>query len=63
MNRQDLAHQAEGGQHHDVNRRVGVEPEQVLINHHVAAQGRVEEAGVGNDVKAQQDQRAGQHWR
>ena len=63
MNRQNLAHQAEGWQHHDVNRRVGVEPEQVLINHHVAAQCRVEEACVGNDVKAQQNQCAGKHWR
>ena len=53
MHRQDLAHQTKGGQHHDVHRRMGVEPEQVLVHHGIAPQGRIEEAGVGNDVEAE----------
>ena len=61
MHRQDLADQAKGRQHHDVNRRVGIEPEKVLIHHGISAQGRIEEPGVGNDVEAEQHQGASQY--
>ena len=46
--RDDLADHAHGGQHHDVDRRVRVEPEQVLEEDRVAAAGRIEEAEVPN---------------
>lgn len=36
MHRQDFADQTESRQHHDVDRRVGIEPEQVLIDNHIA---------------------------
>ena len=42
--RDELAHDAHRRQDHDVDRRMGVEPEQVLEQHGVAAEPRVEEA-------------------
>ena len=39
----DFADDPEPGQHHDVDRRVGVEPEDVLVHQHVPALGGVEE--------------------
>ena len=35
---------------------MGIEPEKVLVNHHIASQSWIEKSGVGNDVKTQQDQ-------
>ena len=61
MDRQDLAHQAEGRQHHDVHGRVGIEPEQMLVDHGIAPERRAEEARVGHDVEGQQDQGSRQH--
>ena len=63
MNRQDLADQPEGRQNHDVDSWVGIKPEQMLVDNDVAAAGWIEETGVGDDVHAQQDQRACQDWR
>ena len=51
MHRQNFTHQAKGWQHHDVDRRVGIEPEQMLVNNNIAAQYWVEKAGVSNDVE------------
>src|SRR5665213_4091561 len=42
-------------QNHDVHGRVGVEPEQVLKQDGVAAERRVEDAGVEHAFQAQQD--------
>ena len=61
MDREDLAHQAKRGQDHDIDSRMGVKPEKMLINHNISTQGGVEESCVGNDVKAQQKQGAGQY--
>ena len=58
MNRQDFAHQAKGRQDHDVNGGVGIEPEQMLVDHHIAPQGGIEETCMGNDVETQQHQRS-----
>ena len=63
MNRQDFAHQAKGRQDHDVNGWVGIEPEQMLVNHHIASQGGIEEACMGNDVETQQHQCSRQNRR
>ena len=45
----------------DSGRVVKVEPEKMLINHHIASQPRIEKPCVGHDVEAQHDQRAGQN--
>ncbi len=42
----DLADHAHRRQDHDVDRRVRVEPEQVLEEHRVAAERRIEDADV-----------------
>ena len=63
MNGQDLTDQPEGRQNHDVNRRVRVKPEQVLINNNIAPEGGIEKSCVGNDVEAQKHQCARQNRR
>ena len=42
---------------------MGVEPEEVLINNHIAPQSGIEETGVGNDVEAQKNQGPSQNGR
>ena len=59
----DLAHDAHGGQDHDVHGRVRVEPEEVLEEDRVAAVGRIENAGVEQPFHDQQQQRDRQHGR
>jgi hypothetical protein len=59
--RQDLADDAHRGQHHDVDRRVRVEPEDVLVEDRVAAVARVEERTAVIAVDEQHDQGARQH--
>ena len=59
----DFAGHAEGRQNLDVNHRVGVEPEQVLEEDRIAAQGRIEDANAQNALDAQQHQRDRQHRR
>ena len=44
--RDDLRDDPHGRQDHDVDRRVGVDPEEVLVQERVAAAGRVEKAGA-----------------
>lgn len=57
--RDDLGDHPHAGQDHDVHGRVGVEPEQVLEQHRVAAIGRVEHADMEGAFRDQQDQRRG----
>ena len=61
--RDDLADDAHGRQDHDVHGRVRIEPEEVLIEHRVAAQGRVEDADAHDALDDQQQQRDAQHRR
>ncbi len=61
--RDNLAHHPEPGQDHDVNRRVRVEPEQVLKQQRVAAQRRVEHADAKDALEQQQHHSHGQHRR
>ena len=49
--RDHLRGDPEAGQHHDVDRRVRVEPEDVLVAEHVATLGRVEEVRVHHPVE------------
>ena len=57
----DLAHHAHARQDHDVHRRVGIEPEEVLEEQGIAAQGRIEDADLPEPLDDDQDQRHGQH--
>ena len=59
----DLADDPEAGQHHDVDGRVRVEPEDVLVPEHVAAVVRVEEVGVHHAVEHREELRAGDERR
>jgi hypothetical protein len=59
----DFADHAHRGQDHDVHGRVAVEPEHVLEQHGVAADGRVEDADVENVLQHHQHQRDGHDGR
>ena len=48
----DLGGDAESGQHHDVHRRVRVEPEDVLVGERVPVTSRLEEVRVQDAVEA-----------
>ena len=61
--RDHLGHDPHGGQDHDVDRRVGVEPEEVLVEDGVAARAGVEEPEPPPVVDADQEQRDAQHRR
>ena len=58
-----FADHAHGRQHHDVHGRVRVEPEEVLEQHRIAAQGGVEDADVEDALAEQQDEGDRQHRR
>ena len=59
----DLADDAHAGQDHDVDGRVRVEPEQVLEQQRIAAQGRVEDAEAEDALGHDEQQRHRQHGR
>ena len=59
----DLRDDPEARQHHDVDGRVRVEPEDVLVGDHVAALRRVEEVRVQRAVDQDQELRAGDERR
>ena len=54
---------AHARQHHDVDGRVRVEPEHVLEQHRVAAQGRVKDSHAKDALNAHQQQRDREHRR
>ena len=58
-----LADHAHRGQHHDVDGRVRVEPEEVLEQHRVAAERRIEDAEVEDALGRDQQDRDRQHRR
>ena len=60
---QNLGDDAHARQNHDVNGRVGVEPEDVLPEDGVAAAVRVEEVAAEVAVHKKHDKRGGEHWR
>ena len=59
--RNDLRHDAEARQDHDVDRGMRVEPEQVLEQQRVAAQSGIEHADMEQRLEHQQQQRDRQH--
>jgi hypothetical protein len=61
--REDLGDGAHRRQDHDVDRRVRVEPEQVLPQDRVAARRHAEEQSAHQAVERDQDQPGGQHRR
>ena len=61
--RDDLAHDAHRRQHHDVDRRVRVEPEQVLEEERIAAERRIEDADLEHALDRDQHQRHREHRR
>ena len=63
VNRQDLTHEAESRQNHDVNGGMGIEPEQMLINHNIPPQCWIEKSRMSDDVEAQKHQSPCQNWR
>ena len=63
VGRDDLADDPEARQHHDVDGRVRVEPEDVLVHQHVAARRRVEEVGADRAVEQHEELRAGDERR
>ena len=61
--RDDLGDDPEAGQHHDVDGRVAVEPEDVLVAEHVAAALGDEEVRVHDPVEHHEELRAGDERR
>jgi hypothetical protein len=55
VGRDDLADDPEARQHHDVDGRVRVEPEDVLVHEHVAARLVVEEVGLERAVEKHEE--------
>ena len=55
----DLQHEGKGRDDHHVHRRVGVSPEDVLIQHRRAAAGRPEEGHARHPIQHRHDQRRG----
>ena len=63
VDRDQLADDAEGRQHHDVDGRVRVEPEEVLEEHRVTTQARVEDPDVVEPLEGDQQHRDAEHRR
>ena len=63
MHRDDLADDAHAWQHHDVHRRVRVEPEEVLEEHGIAAHRRIEDADVERAFNHEKRHGDTEHWR
>jgi hypothetical protein len=59
VGRDDLGDDPEAGQHHDVDGRVRVEPEDVLVADDVAAPGELEELGADGAVEGDHELGAG----
>ena len=59
--RDDFAHHAEPRQDHDVDRRMGVEPEEVLEQQWITAEGGIEDAEAEDALADHEDQDHGQH--
>src|SRR6266508_2918954 len=59
----ELAHHAQGRENHDVDRRMRVEPEQVLEQHWVAAARRIEYAKAECALDEYHQHRDGNHRR
>src|SRR5579859_4143051 len=59
----DLADYTHAGQDHDVDGRMGVEPEHVLEEYGIATQFGIEDADVEAALQGQQNQGDGQHRR
>ncbi len=55
----DLADDAHAGQDHDVDSGVRVEPEQVLEQKRIAAEGRIEDSKVQRTLESDQHERDG----
>src|SRR3546814_11250216 len=55
--RDDLRHDAEAGQHEDVDLRVAEDPDEVLPQQRIGALGHVEEVGVAEAVDGEKEQR------
>jgi len=60
VNRKDFGEDAEDGENDDVNGRVRVEPEEVLVEDGVAATGGIEEAGTHGEIKQEHDGAGGE---
>ena len=58
-----FADHAHAGQNHDVDRRMRVEPEHVLEQNRIAADGGIENADVEAALQADQHERDGDHRR
>src|ERR1051326_8689389 len=52
-----LADHTHTGKDHDVNSRVRIEPEKVLVKQRIASQCRIENADMKNSLHHEQDQR------
>ena len=63
LGRDDLGDDPEAGQDHDVDGRVRVEPEDVLVGDDVAVEGGIEEARAERAVEQHQELRAGDERR
>ena len=57
---EEFGKNAENWQDDDVDGRVGVEPEEVLVENRIAALGRIEEAGSGGDIEQQHHRPGGE---
>src|SRR5262245_54509975 len=58
-----LAHDTHGRQKHDVYRGMGIEPEEVLKQHRVSSQSRIEDPQAKNPLESHQDQGNGNNRR
>ena len=61
VHRDDVADDAHAGQHHDVHRRMRVEPEEVLEQHGIAAHRRVKDSDVETALDDQECDGDAQH--
>ncbi len=61
VDRDDLALHPKGREDHDVDRGVGVEPEEVLEEHRIAPDRRVEDADPEGPLQPEEEERDGQH--
>src|SRR5438128_12245295 len=57
----ELADDAHRRQHHDVDRRMRVEPEEMLEEHRIAADARIEEAEVKDSLGRDEEDRDCDH--
>ncbi len=60
--RDDLADHPETREDHDVNLGVTEEPEQMLVEHRIAAAGGIEEGGAEIAIGQQHRDSGGEHW-